>query len=67
MITNWLVKFVDGTAAVIAADVINDAFGKAQQEYGKHVRSASFHSSFTDSSQPVVSDDEFGYGWGKLA
>jgi hypothetical protein len=44
MLSDWLVKFVDGTKIIIGADTIDSAFKIAEQQYNKHVRSACFHS-----------------------
>jgi hypothetical protein len=67
MITNWLVKFIDGTQEVVSADCIDDAFEKAHVEHKKHPRSASFHSSFVDNAVQQATDlDEFGYGYGPI-
>jgi hypothetical protein len=63
VITNWKIRFTDGTETVHPAYTIAEAMAEAEKMFEKTVRSARFHSSFTDSQV----EQEFGFGWGKLA
>jgi hypothetical protein len=68
MVTNWLVKFTDGSTAVVPAETIQDSFNIAEFENeGKRARSASFHSSYDEHQMPKWNASEaFGFGWGPV-